>query len=392
MRLAQLIPALSLPVLLVIAGCAPERGTTGPVSRETTLTFAADEPIKIRNLSGAIKLVRAESEQIEVRVTVYAESSELLEKFEIEETTDEDGILLVRMVYPLDEYSDYRYPFRGDGGESAGSNWGSLFGDGSGANLIFEDKRVNVDDSAGILLYADIEVLVPDDSATVSISNEVGSFRINAITGDVAAVLVMGDVTVENFKGSLNLDLTGGDIDVAQFNGSLTCSIVSGRVDLSDVSGESLDCSITSGSINGTDVGSDDVSAKTVSGRINIEALTTRKVKLGTVSGRMKYTADRIEVFEAESSNGHIQLNAPGEHLKSVDVDTGNGNVTLVLGPAAAFEMRTSVRESRVESRYEDVRRILDNEQFRGLARGEATTKINVDTSNGRIILQPGRS
>ena len=76
--------------------------------------------------------------------------------------------------------------------------------------------------------------------------------------------------------------------------------------------------------------------------------------------------------------------------LSKVTADTGSGDVTLQLGAKASFEVIANQGSGDLVNRYSDAQPIQKGRQVVGYRRGDAKTKIRVDTGSGDLVLEPG--
>src|SRR5262245_6776432 len=96
----------------------------------------------VENLAGAMRVTGGSGDSVEVVATVHAETQELADSLLIEQVVGEDHRPTLRVRYPLDKYTLFRYPH---GGDDAGGAWiFGLFGNGSGSETRYDGRRVRV--------------------------------------------------------------------------------------------------------------------------------------------------------------------------------------------------------------------------------------------------------
>jgi Toastrack DUF4097 len=298
-------------------------------------------------------------------VTVHAESDELSNLVRVETVKGEKGVPTLRVIYPVETYSSYKYPGRGDDSAS----WGDWFGGGS--HVDYAGHRVKVSRSTGVLLYADLEVQVPARLGQGDLIDHVGALQAKGVEGTLKFDTASGDVTLDDVKGTIKVDTGSGDVQATRGSGTLSCDTGSGDVSVEGFEGEAFH----------GDVGSGDISLK--NGRI-------ATIDLDSGSGDLSARSVEVEEFKGDTGSGDILLEATGSGLKKVIASTGSGDVTLRLPADASFEARVDQGSGDLANRFADAQPIVKGREVIGYRRGDGHTRIDVETGSGDFTIEPG--
>jgi DUF4097 and DUF4098 domain-containing protein YvlB len=313
-----------------------------------------------------MKIVAGSGQTIVVIATVHAENEELAGTMTLEQVTSETGEPVLRVIYPVDRYSRYRFP----GGDDGGSFLGGLFGDSS-TSAKYAGHKVKVTRHDGVLLYADVEVQVPRRAVNATFRNVVGPLRGEDIEGTLLFDASSGDVTLARVRGDVKADTGSGDVKASDLQGSYSCDTGSGDCDLTGFTGEKISCD-------------------TGSGDIKLRSATADRIDLDTGSGNIEAVEVDVVEFSADTGSGDVELGARGRRLSRVAADTGSGDVTLRLDPDATFEAKADQGSGDLVVRYSDAQPILNRREVIGYRRGDARIRIQVDTGSGDVVIEPG--
>jgi lia operon protein LiaG len=363
-RFNVLTAVLAVAVLAVVA--APHAAAA-----EVTRTLKADlasasGPWFVENLAGSMKVVTGAGPGVAVVATVHAESDAIADLLSIEQVAGGKEGPGLRVKYPVDTHTTYRYP-RGSDGKSSG--WLKAFGSGT-TNLKYDGTRVAVSGRDGVLLYADIEVQVPARAGSATLKNHVGSIQAKGVEGTLAFESGGGDIDLDKVGGTIRVETGSGDVVAHDGTGSLSVETGSGDVNVERFSGESIAC----------DVGSGDVNLRTGS---------ARKVKVETGSGDVELHAMDAEEFVTETGSGDVLLEAKGARLAKISSETGSGDITLRLGPDATFLVNADQGSGDLVSRYSDAQAIIHGREVVGYKRGDGHIQIDVTTGSGDVVVEP---
>jgi hypothetical protein len=356
---------LALPVSALLAA-------TSVVSAETTRTLRVELSadaighFAVENLAGAMRVVASTGKTVVAVATIHAESDELADSVKFEQVAGKLGVPTLRVRYPLDQESKIRYPGRGRNSGFLGSMLG-----GSSTSTEYDGHKVTISERSGTLLYADVEVQAPRHLDDALFRNLVGSLEAGDLDGKIKFDTSSGDITIASVKGDIKTDTGSGDVKATDAGGSFSCDTGSGDCDLTGFKGEKIHC----------DVGSGDVM---------VRQATVRLVDVDTGSGDVHIIDGDVEEFSADTGSGDVHLENHGARLARVKADTGSGNVVLRLSPDASFEAYADQGSGDITMRYKDAQPIVRHKEVIGYRRGDARTKIDVDTGSGDLTIEPG--
>jgi lia operon protein LiaG len=321
--------------------------------------------IEICNLAGAVRIVQGTGTRAEVIVTRGGRDAAQL-RVEQNERGDESRL---HVIFP-----GHRVVYSRTKPWSTMHGWGStnltLGTDGClahGGGFPLSGHRVTISGSGpGLHAWADVEVRLPRGCRT--------TFRLGV--GEVSAVGVDGDLTIdvatasveaERTAGSLIVDTGSGSVVLRGNQGDISVDTGSGGVELSDLSSSRLKVDTGSGGVTGRNVEAEDLLVDTGSGSVEIDDVRSGIISIDTGSGGV-----------------HLGLlSAP----RSLLVDTGSGAVTI-LGPAdlgAQVELETG--SGSIQSDYAMTLASKDHGFLRGTI-GDGRGRIKVDTGSGGVSLR----
>ena len=359
-KTAVLFSVLALLALTSVASAETTRTVRAELSADALGHFA------VENLAGTMRVVPASGRTVVAVATVHAETDALANAVRFEQVSGRMGVPTLRVRYPLDEESSLRYP-----GRSKESGFlGSIFG-GSSSNTEYDGHKVKVSDKGGVLLYADVEVQVPRHLDNAVFRNLVGFLEGKGLEGKILFDSGSGDITIASVKGEIKTDTGSGDVTATDASGSFSCDTGSGDCDLTGFSGDTVHCEVGSGDVT-------------------IRKVTALHMDVHTGSGDVRVTEGDIEEFLAGTGSGSVRLENHGTRLTRVKADTGSGDVVLRLAPDASFEALADQGSGDLLVRYKDAEPIVRHKEVIGYRRGDARTKIDVDTGSGDLTIEPG--
>jgi DUF4097 and DUF4098 domain-containing protein YvlB len=354
------LSVLALLATITVASAETTRTVRAELSADALGHFA------VENLAGTMHVVPAAGRTVVAVATVHAETDELANSIRFEQVAGKLGVPTLRVRYPLDRESTVRYPRRGkDSGLLE-----SMFG-GNSTNTEYDGRKVKVSERSGVLMYADVEVQVPRHLDDAVFRNMVGVLEGNGLDGKILFDTGSGDITIESVKGEIKTDTGSGDVKATDAGGSFSCDTGSGDCDLTGFKGDTVHC----------DVGSGDVTIRNV---------TAAHMDIDTGSGDVHVLDGDLEEFLADTGSGNVHLENRGRRLTRVKADTGSGDVVLRLAPDASFEALADQGSGDMTVRYKDAQPIVRHKEIIGYRRGDARTKIDVDTGSGDLTIEPG--
>lgn len=364
-RFATLSAVLFVVTVLAAAPAAAEVTKT----LRAELTPQAGAAWGIENLAGKMKITAGSGSSIVAIATVHAESQALADSLKFEEVSIEAGTGL-RMRYPVDDHTTYRYSADTDG-KTGVMSW---FHGNSTSNLKYDGTKVKVSSNSGVLLYADIEVQLPARlQGKGTFENHVGRMDARGVEGILKFATSSGDVDLDKVGGQIKVDTGSGDVTGDGGSGSLSIDTGSGDITVEHFSGDHIDC----------DVGSGDVTLKSGA---------SRKVSIDAGSGDVHLSSMDVEEFDSDTGSGDVLIEGAGSKLARIDTDSGSGDVILRLGGSASFELIADQGSGDLVSGYRDAEPIVKGREVVGYRRGDHRTKITVSTGSGDVTVEAGAS
>ena len=289
-------------------------------------------PFRVENLAGHMVVRQGAGPRVVVTATVHGEDQKTADLLRLEEVRDaKTGLPTLRMQYPLNDYTTYRYG-RDNGG---GGFFDRMF---SGTNNVtYAGTRVSVSGGRGLALYADLVVEIPR-GASGTFRNAVGNIEGSNVDGALKFDSGSGDISLRDFKGEVVADTGSGDVNATSGHGSFKCDTGSGDCTLKAFSGERIDLD-------------------TGSGDINVTESSARVVKADTGSGDVLLDVADTEEINADTGSGDVTVEAGGSRLSRIKADTGSGDVALRLPRGVGFELMADVGSGDVSSGFDDATR-----------------------------------
>lgn len=353
---------LAATVVFLAAATVSMAETTKTLTIEYAPTGA--EKVQIENLAGTMRVVPGSGDKIVAVATLHAENEKLAATVDFVKVPSEKGRTVLRVGYPVEEHSTFRYP----GHECGSASVLGIFG-GSESNTEYAGRRVKVSGSKGVLLYADVEVRMPRGNVDATFRNVVGSLHGEGLEGTLMFDTACGNVTLDRLKGRIGADTGSGGITASSIGGSFSGDTGSGDITLDRFDGDDIHC----------DTGSGDV---------KVVGAVARRIAANTGSGDVSVLASDIEGLSADTGSGEIKLEASGTRLRSVEADTGSGDVKIYLPPKATFEAIADQGSGSIHNGFEDAQPIIKGREVIGYRRGDAQIRIRVDTGSGDLRLE----
>lgn len=129
------------------------------------------------------------------------------------------------------------------------------------------------------------------------------------------------------------------------------------------------------------------VKVETTNGRIDLVS-SGRQATLRTVNGGIN-AAFSGHTFTANTVNGNMAVSLPKTGVRSCDLTTTNGNITLAMHPACSAEVNAITREGVVKCAFDVVPLTMDQKatELRGFI-GQAETQLTLSTFSGDIAIE----
>jgi hypothetical protein len=315
--------------------------------------------IEICNLAGAVRIVQGSGTRAEVIVTRGGRDAGRL-RIEQDEHGDRSRLSVVfpdrRVVYPR---------LHGFGRSTIVVTENGCFPEGHG--FVLGNRKVTITGGGiGMQAWADLEVRLPRGHQT-TLHLGVGEVSAVGVDGDLTIDVAAASVEAERTTGSLIVDTGSGSVVLRGNRGDISVDTGSGGVELSDLSGSRLKVDTGSGGVTGRNIEAEDLLVDTGSGSVEIDDIRSGSISIDTGSGGV-----------------HVGLlSAP----RSLLVDTGSGAVTI-LGPAdlgAQVELETG--SGSIQSDYAMTMTSKDHGYLRGTI-GDGRGRIKVDTGSGGLSLR----
>jgi hypothetical protein len=170
----------------------------------------------------------------------------------------------------------------------------------------------------------DYEITVPADA------------RVRTRTGS-------GDQTLENVRGSFDLESGSGDMRLRDLNGELHLHTGSGDVEGRNVSGP-ITARAGSGDINIEQSAKGDVDVQTGSGNIELRGLEGG-LHAEAGSGDLTVEAARVAPCQIRTGSGNVRLHLPSDAAFNLEANTSSGSV--IVDQPVTMTVQGRVQESR---------------------------------------------
>jgi hypothetical protein len=364
--------ALSLPSAgLVLAGLT--LGIAGaPIAargEEVVRTVRADlsalpagAKFSVENLVGTMRVQEADVSSVTAVATVYAESRELADAVRFEPVSGDPGTLRVR--YPYERISTFHYREPGDHSDALWLNFSSS------SSYSYDGRTVKVNPGHGTRIHTEVEVQVPRGQISGRFVNLVGLLEAEGLHGHLRFEVASADLRLRRLEGELELEGSSGDIRARDIKGTWKSDFSSGDVRMDGFDGDSLELHASSGDFA-------------------IRNVKAAKIVTETNSGDVRFLDADVEEFTAEATSGDVELEDVGARLKSVDVTTSSGDVTLRLPSDASFDASARQSSGDMSVGFHDGVTVEKRDSLVGYRRGDHGAKIRVRTSSGDLSISP---
>ena len=352
--------AIIAVVMLQIVSAGAARAVEQARTLKQSFPVEGAQIVRLSNLIGKAHITAGGGNAIEVTAVIHVDTADAAQGKSIL-----DGMKWVRardykhrsemaLAYPIDEYRTYRRPGM--------TRWGQT-------NAHYMGRRVRVAGGRGLLLYADLEIRVPE-GASLGLRNVVGKIDSDAVTANLDLDTASGDVDVVAVTGDLKVDTGSGDVSVGTVQGPVYVDTGSGDVVIASVNGEKA-------------------FVDTGSGNVTIRQGRLAKVHVDTGSGDVELRDVDAEHIDVDTGSGDVVMSGPMERAREMLFDTGSGDVRIHGGANATFHLVADQGSGDLHCGYSDARAITKGRYVVGYARGAEQTKISVDTGSGDCTIDP---
>ena len=351
--------SLALIALVMLGPSARAEDVVRTIRAELQAGDAAG--FSIENLVGTMRIREAAVATVTVVATVRAESQALADGVSWERITGGDAVAL-RVRYPYEQVGTFRYREPGSDGHWERFN--------SSSTHQYDGRSVQVNGSRGTRLYADVEVQVPAGDTSGRFVNLVGLVDAEGLRGRLRFEVASADLSLARLEGALELEGSSGDIRARDLKGTWKSTFSSGDIKLEGFDGDVMDMHANSGDFH-------------------VRSVKARKIQTETNSGDARFLDADVEEFVAEATSGDIELADAGSRLKTVDVSTHSGDVTLRLPRDASFDATARQSSGDMRVGFDGGTSVEKDESLVGYRRGDNGARIRVRTSSGDFSLAP---
>lgn len=360
---------------------------------ERRFPLAADQTLRLATVAGTVEVVPGTTNEVVVTIKAHGERRDLVQALNLVRNDSQRGEWAVS--FPVDDYVAFHYPELDHEGDSwdggfFGRLFAGLFGASTGSTYLGKEVRVTATSSRNSpTLWADLRVAVPA-SGRVEIRSLAGPMKgTGALAGELRLdTRARGSVTIESFRGTLEVDTGSGRVDIGRAEGKTSVDTGSGGIRIAELIGDAV-LDTGSGGIEVDRVDGGRVVADTGSGGVRIRNGRVRELIADTGSGGVKVLDVEVETLQADTGSGGVTVHSSLASARDLHIDTGSGRVEIVAGPAADFTIAASLGSGRLRVGYDDARLEHDGREVVGATRGSGKTRIVVDTGSGGCEIRP---
>ncbi len=354
------------PVVLGFAlGFAAASSAAG---EEAVRTIQAELPAQdlarfsVENLVGTMRISAGTGSSVTVVATVHAESQDLADAVRLERSGGSGGVAL-RVRYPYDKVSTFRYREPGNGEDYGFGNWASS------STYHYDGHQVRVSPGRGTRLYADLEVHVPAGRLNAGFRNLSGLVDAEGLQGELRFSVSSADLRLRRLDGTISLEGSSGDIRARDIKGSWTSDFSSGDCEITGFEGDAL-------------------SLHTTSGDLALRSVHARRAEFQTTSGDVRLSNADLEELSVDATSGDVAFESSGKRLRDVRIRTSSGDVALRLPADAAFDVDADQSSGDMEvDGFPDGTSVRHRDSIVGYRHGSGGAHIRVRTSSGDLTL-----
>ena len=316
----------------------------------------------VENLLGTMRIASGSGTGVEVVATVHAETAELAEAVRLERVDHSAGSATLRVRYPYDKVSTFRYREPSDDG--------TFFGWASSDSYDYDGHHVRVNRGKGTSLHADLEIRVPSSRIQGSFSTLLGLIDADSLQGELKFHVDSADLRLRRLDGVIKLEGSSGDIRARDIKGTWSSDFSSGDCDLAGFEGDTL-------------------SIHTTSGDADLRQVKAKRADFNSTSGDLRLSDADLQEFQAEASSGDITFEAIGLGLREVGIRTSSGDVALQLPSNLQFDVDADQSSGDMDIRFSDGEEVSHRHRLVGYRRGTGGARIHVETASGDLTVSP---
>jgi len=352
MRVATTLLAVLGLVLASTANAQTERRTlTG-------------DRVAVYNLAGRLRMEPTSGSQVVVDVTRAGPDAAKLTLA----TGDVRGWQSLRVIYPSD-----RIVYEGMNGRRSRTtlrvNDDGTFDDHDHDDYGGGRNRVEIRDSGpGLDAHADVHVGVPKGQRIV-VHWGVGDVTVTNVDGDLQVNVAAASVDAQHTRGRLELATGSGSVTVSDAQGDAMLDTGSGGVTLTGMKGETLGIDAGSGSVRGSDIDVRMLKADVGSGGVRLDRVKATRAAVDAGSGTTELEfLTVLDELTVDAGSGGVTVRLPAGQTGDVDVETGSGGI----------ESDFAVQTTHVERHH-----------LRGRI-GDGRGRIRIESGSGTVRLVKG--
>jgi len=214
-----------------------------------------------------------------------------------------------------------------------------------------------------------------------------GHVHFGRIDGRVEVTTGGGHIEGDSITGSGDISTGGGHIQIDEVGQDLDVSTGGGHITTGDVRGN-LTTSSGGGHLSARHV-EGDLRASTGGGSISVEGCEGA-ADLSSGGGSIELR-DMEGFVSAETGGGDIEVSLSGRHTAGVDLDTGDGDITLYVPRGTGFDVEALARHGYVDSDMTDLRSAgVSRDRVSGRIHGGGNL-LKLRSSDGDIRIRESR-
>ncbi|HWZ86545.1 MAG TPA: DUF4097 family beta strand repeat-containing protein [Thermoanaerobaculia bacterium] len=361
MRISASASVLALGLALSVPASAEDVVRTV----QTELSGQDLSHFSVENLAGTMRISAVAGDRVTVVATVHAESQALADAVRLERAGASGGGQALRVRYPYDKVSTFRYR-----APSESDDWG-FGGWASSSTYDYDGHRVRIGQGHGTRLYADLEIHVPQARLNATFRNLAGLVEAEGLLGQLRFEVSSADLRLARLDGQITLGGSSGDIRARDIKGTWTSDFSSGDCQIDGFEGDAF-------------------SMHTTSGDAVLRSVKARRAEFQSTSGDVRLIDADLEELSADATSGDIAFEAEGARLKDVRIRTSSGNVSLRLPAGAAFTVDADQSSGDMDVRFSGGSSVEHGDKIVGYRHGSGGARIRVRTSSGDVTVSPG--